>query len=294
MEAKESEVKLDDIVLGKDGGLENFREKTGLDQISLKNLADSIAESGLIERLKLWKDSESKQAKLTVLDGERRYRAMKMLQGAKKWNGQPVPVTVFECTHAEALALALENYAQRSDVSTYELAAGIERMQEAYGGKLSVEEIAKRVKKSKPWVSRNYGAYQRACPELREAWRTGKIPAETAMNLSEKPKDEQPALVEQQLKDRAGGSKVAAGKARNKAKAVAGKKKREYDTGNRPSVNDIRSELSAFSGIKKIDDPYARGVVDALKYVNGGLDYVDLGSTYFKLREKLIKAQDSE
>ena len=284
MEPKEMDVKLSDIVPGEEVGLENFRIKTGFDTVSIRELADSISASGLIERLKLWKNIEDKTAKLGILDGERRHRALKLL---KQPADKLVPVVVYECSRVEALALALENYAARSDVTPFELAAGIDRMQQA-AGKLSYDDIAARVHKSKPWVSRNYGAYRMASDELRDAWGKGKIPAETAINLAQLPTHDQPAAVEQQLKERETGGKKAAGKARKQAKG------RKAESVDRPGIDDLRSELHLFGDTpsKKIEDLYVRGVVDAMRWMNGDMDYVDFASSYEKTRTKLAKEQE--
>jgi hypothetical protein len=169
-------------------------------------------------------------------------------------------------------------------------------MATAEGKPLSFDEISKRVHKSKPWVVRNYGAYRNATETLRKSWAANKIPAETVMEIAALPEEEQEEAVEEQISMRAGGSKKAAGKARNKAK----KEKKAYDVADRPSIADVRAELEVFAKafevedledlpIKKIEDPYAQGVVDALRWVNGNLDYADIGASYDKLRTRCAK-----
>lgn len=290
---RDTELDIDQLVLGKDGGLPNFRERTGLEASSIKELAESIAERGVMDRLKVWINPDEEYV---VFDGERRARAIKLLKDAKRWNGNKVPVTLYECEQSEAMALAMEAYLQREGVSGYELAMGIERMQAALGDKpMSYDEISARVHKSKPWISRTYGAYRRASEALRKAWAGNKVPTESVIAIAELPQEKQEEALQQQLAIRSEGGKKAAGKARSKAK----KEKKTYDTGNRPSIADIRTELSSIMVAfecddpekfpsKKIEDAYSRGVVDTLRYVNGSLDYTDLEKSYDRFHTKCL------
>ena len=112
------------------------------DQEALQELADSIAQYGLIQPITARKlDSGYYQ----IIAGERRWRAAR-LAGL-----QEVPVRVIEADDRRTAELALVENLQREDLNPVEEAKGYKTLMEEYG--LTQEETAKSVGRSRPAVA---------------------------------------------------------------------------------------------------------------------------------------------
>ena len=112
------------------------------DQEALQELADSIAQYGLIQPITARKlDSGYYQ----IIAGERRWRAAR-LAGL-----QEVPVRVIEADDRRTAELALVENLQREDLNPVEEAKGYRTLMEEYG--LTQEETAKSVGRSRPAVA---------------------------------------------------------------------------------------------------------------------------------------------
>ena len=112
------------------------------DQETLQELADSIAQYGLIQPITARKlDSGYYQ----IIAGERRWRAAR-LAGL-----QEVPVRVIEADDRRTAELALVENLQREDLNPVEEAKGYKTLMEEYG--LTQEETAKSVGRSRPAVA---------------------------------------------------------------------------------------------------------------------------------------------
>lgn len=108
---------------------------------SLKDLSQSIKESGILEPLVVAKTPAGYQ----IIAGERRWRAAKIA------GLTTVPVIIKETTAREMLEMALVENVQREDLNPIERAQAFERLIEEFG--LPVSEIAKRIGKSDSYVS---------------------------------------------------------------------------------------------------------------------------------------------
>ena len=112
------------------------------DQEALQDLADSIAQYGLIQPITVIKlDTGYYQ----IIAGERRWRAAR-LAGLKE-----VPVRVIEADDRRTAELALVENLQREDLNPIEEAKGYRTLMEEYG--LTQEETAKSVGRSRPAVA---------------------------------------------------------------------------------------------------------------------------------------------
>lgn len=112
------------------------------DQEALQELADSIAQYGLIQPITARKlDSGYYQ----IIAGERRWRAAR-LAGLRE-----VPVRVIEADDRRTAELALVENLQREDLNPVEEAKGYRTLMEEYG--LTQEETAKSVGRSRPAVA---------------------------------------------------------------------------------------------------------------------------------------------
>ena len=112
------------------------------DEEELQNLADSIAEHGIIQPLTV---RELPSGYYQIIAGERRWRAARMA------NLSEVPAVVIEADDKKVMELALIENLQRQDLNPVEEAMGYRSLMEDYG--LTQEEAAKQVGKSRPAVA---------------------------------------------------------------------------------------------------------------------------------------------
>lgn len=109
---------------------------------SLKELADSIKENGIINPIVVRKLSDQKYE---ILAGERRFRA------AEKAGLTTVPVTIIDADDKKALTIGLIENLQREDLNVLETAEGINRLITEF--RFSHEEVARAVGRSRSAVS---------------------------------------------------------------------------------------------------------------------------------------------
>jgi ParB family chromosome partitioning protein len=137
-----TEVHVDDI-------LANPRQpRHELDAESLRELADSILEHGLLQPLIVTETSPGEAGagpRYRLIAGERRWRAA-VLAGQ-----ETVPVLVKEATPQETLELALVENLQRADLNPLEEANAYRQLVEEFG--LSQEKVAERVGRSRVSVT---------------------------------------------------------------------------------------------------------------------------------------------
>ncbi len=133
-------VRLSDIEPDKNQPRKTFDEET------IKTLAESISEYGVLQPLVVMNaakdtdDNETKkklEGKYRIVSGERRWRAAK-IAGLSE-----VPVIVRELTEKEADAIKLVENIQREDLNAVETARGLKKLIDDFG--LTHEETAKAV-----------------------------------------------------------------------------------------------------------------------------------------------------
>lgn len=158
-----------------------FRQET------LEELAQSMRQDGILSPLVVRMDG----LRYEVVSGERRLRAAR-LAGLKR-----IPVIVKDYTDEQAREIQLVENSQREDTHPMEDAHRVGFMEEA--GQ-SVEEIAKRLGKSKSFV---YARLQllKLIYEIQEVVVEDKIRMITAMEIAHLPADAQYALFSDQLTD---------------------------------------------------------------------------------------------
>ena len=108
---------------------------------SLKELADSISNYGIIEPIIVKKENDT----YMIIAGERRWRAAR-IAGLHK-----VPIILKEYTPLEILEISLIENIQREDLNPIEEAETYRRLMEEFG--LSQEEIAQKVGRNRSTVS---------------------------------------------------------------------------------------------------------------------------------------------
>ena len=124
------ELPLDEIVRDEDQPRKQFSEE------SLRELADSIREHGVLQPLVVTKKGDKYQ----IVAGERRWRASRLAEL------KTVPVIVRTLDAQNKLELSIIENAQREDLNPIELATAYAKLKAQFN--LSNEEIGKRVGKS--------------------------------------------------------------------------------------------------------------------------------------------------
>jgi ParB family chromosome partitioning protein len=126
--------------------------RSRLDPASLRELADSIREHGLIQPLIVTRleptdtaTEEAEEPRYQLIAGERRWQASQMA-GLKR-----VPVVVKEATPQETLELALVENIQRADLNPLEEASAYRQLVDEFG--LTQEQVATRVGRSRSSVA---------------------------------------------------------------------------------------------------------------------------------------------
>ena len=104
------------------------------DQYELEKLAESIKTSGIVQPLLVRRESDGK---FELIAGERRLRAAKLI-GLKK-----VPCIIKRTDGLNAAYITIIENLQRSDLSAFEEADGINRLITVYG--LTRGEVAERL-----------------------------------------------------------------------------------------------------------------------------------------------------
>ena len=111
------------------------------DPDGLRELADSIAQHGLLQPITVLRDPKDKN-KFVVIAGERRFRAHALLE-------RPAIPAMITTGNADEIAL-IENL-QREDLTPLKEAEALERLQKKYG--YIQEELAKAIGKARSTVT---------------------------------------------------------------------------------------------------------------------------------------------
>ena len=143
------------------------------DDDALNQLADSIAENGLLQPIAV--RPKKVGPGYIIIAGERRWRAAR-LAGLVE-----VPVIIKDVTDEQAAALALIENLQREDLNPIEEAAAIRFLMQQHD--LTQEEVSKRLSKSRPAIANSLRLL--TLPEPVQAYlRNGKLQAGHARALA--------------------------------------------------------------------------------------------------------------
>ncbi len=133
------------------------------DEEALQDLADSIAEHGIVQPLTV---REVAGDYYQIIAGERRWRAARLA------NLSEVPVVIIEADDKKAMELALIENLQRQDLNPVEEALGYQTLMQEHG--MTQEQTAQRVGKSRPAVANALRLLQLA-PGVLEMVRAGSL-----------------------------------------------------------------------------------------------------------------------
>lgn len=121
-----------------------LQPRTEFDEEALAELADSIAQLGVIQPITLKRRGDGKY---TIISGERRWRA------SQRAGLETLPAYIREVDDENLHAMALVENIQRQDLNAIEIALGMQRLVEECG--LTQEAMAEKVGKKRSTVS-NY------------------------------------------------------------------------------------------------------------------------------------------
>lgn len=137
--------------------------RTGFDENSLKELAQSIKEKGIIQPIVL---SRVGDGTFRIIAGERRWRAAK-IAGLNK-----IPAIIKDVSPSEAVEIALIENIQREDLDPVETANAFDRLIKEFN--LTQEELSQRVGKDRATIS-NYLRILRLPEEIQTHLRGGSL-----------------------------------------------------------------------------------------------------------------------
>lgn len=140
-----------------------FQPRSNFDDESLKELADSIRQLGLIQPITVRKLGFNQYQ---LVSGERRYRASKQI-GLKQ-----IPAYIRIANDQESLEMALVENIQRQDLDPVEIALSYERLIDEIG--LTQEKLSERVGKKRSTIT-NYLRLLRLDPIIQTGMRDGFI-----------------------------------------------------------------------------------------------------------------------
>lgn len=118
-----------------------FQPRNRFDEEKIRELAQSIKESGVLQPLLVRKKGETYE----LVAGERRLRA------GKEAGLEEIPVIIKDFTDEESLEIALIENIQRENLNPIEEAEAYKLLQEKFS--LTQEQLAKKVGKSRPAIS---------------------------------------------------------------------------------------------------------------------------------------------
>ena len=208
-----------------------FQPRDTMDPSDLQDLADSIRARGVLQPL-LARPHPTERDRYQIIAGERRWRASQ-LAGLHE-----VPVLVRTLTDAEAMAAALVENLQRSDLNAIEEAEGYHRLIEEF--KMTQEVLAEAVGKSRSHVA-NTLRLRNLPARVQTEVRKGALTAGHARALLTHPDPEKAALAVI-----AGGLNVRQTEAMGQRKPSAARTPRARD----PETEALEHSLSEALGLK--------------------------------------------
>ena len=173
--------KIQEIEIGKIG--EPIFQRLVIDKERLEELKRDIKKNGLIYQITITKDGK-------IVDGYLRFLAYKEL-GINR-----IPVQIFNVNEKEALILGFRADIHRQELSDYDTARVLKTLNEDY--KLSYDEIASKIQKSKAWISQHLAIFKDKTIE--QAVKEGKITVYQAREIQKLPEDVRKEVIKEASK----------------------------------------------------------------------------------------------
>jgi ParB/RepB/Spo0J family partition protein len=186
-----------------------FNPRKHIDKAALNELADSIAEIGVMQAIvaREIKDAVAGEPLYEIVAGERRWRASEIAAGRSKSKAvATIPTIVRELSDFQAMQLAVIENAQREDLHPIEEAEGFHMLLHpplqtsgAPAKSLTVDELAAKLHKSRSHVF-NRLKLMSLTKEARDKCFSGELQPTIAMLIARMPADQQPKALKEVLK----------------------------------------------------------------------------------------------
>ena len=227
-----------------------YQPRRAFDETSLKELTDSIRQSGILQPVVV---RPAPEGQYELIAGERRWRA------AQKAGLKRIPAFVKEATDEDLIALSLIENIQRQDLNSIEEAKAYQRLVQDFH--LTQEEIATRVGKDRSSVS-NLIRLLILPVEIQEEVKSGRISMGQARALLSLPRGMDQIRAARQI--------IKRGLSVRQTEEMV-KRKREtrapQATGGRPSGRgDVEESLRRYLGTHVKVMPKARGGRITIQY----------------------------
>lgn len=218
-----------------------YQPREKMDEASLKELSESIAEHGVLQPLLVRKHPSGDEGRYEIIAGERRWRASQLAMLHE------VPVTIRDLSDQQAMELGLIENLQREDLNIVEEAYGYARLVDQFG--YTQEQVGKSLGKSRSHVANTLRLL--SLPDsVKEYIRQGSLTAGHARALvtADDPETLAKEIISQGLSVReaekfSGGSKKKTGKSVS-GKAPARSAEKDVDT------LALEEELSGLLGMR--------------------------------------------
>jgi ParB family chromosome partitioning protein len=172
-----------------------FNPRKDMDDEPLRDLAESIAEHGVLENL-IVRQLPGYGGKFQVYAGGRRYKAMQWLAKKGRWNASApiIPCKLKPASEAEALEVAIVENVQREGLSALEEAEAFVELRRLDRKKYDTKTIADRIGRSVRYVQQRLNLVEKLVPAVRDKLKTGAITVDQARVLTIAPRAEQAKL----------------------------------------------------------------------------------------------------
>ena len=162
---------------------------------SIAELAETIADKGLLQNLMVRKPKESGYVAVTdsqgathpgfyeIVFGERRYRALQLLAKQGRWD-KAVSCIIADIDDATHLALATIENVQREDVPPLEEAEGLARLHAMDPQDWSTQAIADRIGRTQRYVQQRIAMANNLAPAAKILFREKLLTVEAARDLA--------------------------------------------------------------------------------------------------------------
>jgi ParB/RepB/Spo0J family partition protein len=157
-----------------------FNPRKTFDDTAIAELAENIAANGLLQNLIVRAANENNLHE--IIAGERRYRALRLLQSQGRWPG-PVMCQIRTADNNAHLVLAIIENLQRVDVPPLEEADGFAQLQALDPKTWTTAAIATAVNRTTRFVQQRLSLAVKLAPPVRAALASGKINIEAARML---------------------------------------------------------------------------------------------------------------
>ena len=175
--SKLAELQLSEISVGKNNPRKTF------DQESIKELADSIAQKGVLQPILV----RPKGKRYELVCGERRYRASKIAKI------ESIPANIRELDDDEAFEMQIIENLERKDVHPLEEAEAFKRMLDS--GRYTQADIAAKMAKPESYIAQRLKLVE-LIPEIKKDFFSGELGIGQAVDLARIPQNSQKELYE--------------------------------------------------------------------------------------------------